>query len=105
MFISFFLIKTTIDTAFEPGELYSIGLRIFVNYFQIIYLCFQYKLQWPSQIQKLAFFKDSRSNSESPSPYYIFSFKCLLHLSDYYVSEKEMFFGRTYFMIMLPIIL
>ena len=100
--VSYYLIKTTVDAAFELDELYSIGLRIFINYFQIIYLCFQYKIQWPSEIQEIAFFKKSDPTKESPSPYYFFSFKCLLNN---HFNEQDMFFVRTYFMMFLPILL
>ena len=104
--VSYYLITTTVDAAFEPDELYSIGLRIFVNYFQIIYLCFQYKLQWPPEIKKISILNASSSTtSQVPSPYYFFSFKCLLHLSHINISEQEIFYGRTYFMILLPILL
>ena len=98
-FIAYYLIKTTISSAFIAQEMYSMGIKIFVNYFQIIYLCLQYKLKWPEQVKGLT---SSNNDGDDNSSGYFFSLKCLLDLD---ITEKELFYFRTYFMVLMPIFL
>lgn len=98
-FISYYLIKTTISSAFIAQEMYSMGIKIFVNYFQIIYLCLQYKLKWPEEVKGLT---SSSNKGDDSSSGYFFSLKCLLDLD---VTEKDLFYFRTYFMNLMPIFL
>ncbi|OMJ70693.1 hypothetical protein SteCoe_31281 [Stentor coeruleus] len=94
------LIKCTITTNFTPEELYSIGLKIIINYIQVILLCLQYRISWPSQVQNLRSGKASKDNESSTSEYF-YSFKCLWNRS---LPEDELYYYRIYFVIVLPII-
>ncbi|OMJ69726.1 hypothetical protein SteCoe_32468 [Stentor coeruleus] len=94
------LIKCTIATNFTPEELYSIGLKIIINYIQIILLCLQYKIGWPSQVQKLRS-KETDKENESSSSDYFYSFKCLWNPR---LSENDLYYYRIYFVMVLPII-
>ncbi|OMJ72055.1 hypothetical protein SteCoe_29587 [Stentor coeruleus] len=97
------MIKTTISTALEPSELYSICIKIGVNYFQIIYLCFQYKLKWP---EGLSYFNDNKSGKgtdpgSSNISLYV-SIKCLF---DENMSDQEVYYGKVGLMVGVPILL
>ena len=100
-FFAFYLVKTTAESTFQPEELYSIGLRIFMNYCQVIYLCLQYKIGWPETVQNFTNSKSNESGSTGQSAYF-FSLKCLFNPD---LEEIDLFYYRLYFMISAPIIL
>lgn len=100
------MIKTTISTALEPSQLYSICIKIGVNYFQIIYLCFQYKLKWP---EGLNYLNDNKTSNESSSErsgsssiaFYV-SIKCLF---DENMSDQNVYYGKIGLMVGVPLLL
>ena len=97
--ITYYLITTTLTVCFDPGKFHSIGLKIFINYIQVIYLCLQYRITWPSGVKNIA---GSNSNSKANSlKYYYFSIKCLINED---IDENDLFYYRVYFMVCLPVI-
>ena len=100
-FFTFYLVKTTVSSAFESEELYSIALKIFMNYCQVIYLCLQYKIKWPQKVQSLTSSNSGESGSSGVTNYY-FSLKCLINKD---LPEIDLYYYRLYFMAILPVIL
>ena len=97
--ITYYLITTTLSVCFDPAKFHSIGLKIFINYIQVIYLCLQYRITWPSGVQEIA---GSKGGSKANAlKYYYFSIKCLI---DENIKENDLFYYRVYFMVCLPII-
>lgn len=96
-----YLIKTTVVSSFEPSEFYSIAIRIGINYFQVIYLCLQFRITWPSATGEK---NDGNSAGETfkESSNYYFSLQCLIEGLQYH---KDYYYGRVTFMAILPIIL
>ena len=101
---TYYLVKTTVSSTFEPGEMYSITLKIFMNYCQVIYLCLQYKIKWPTSFQGLTSQSSNAPDSESSLTGYYFSIKCLVK-DHYTIPEKNLFYYRLNFVILLPLIL
>ena len=99
-----FLIKTTVDSAFKPEALYSIGLKIFINYLQIIFLCLQYRISWPYTVDTFTSSKPNKESSEMPAVNYFFSLKCLLRGTPAAITEEDLLYVRLYFIIFLPLI-
>ena len=105
---TFYLVKTTVESTFQSEDLYSIGLRIFMNYCQVIYLCLLYKIAWPGEVIGLTSNNGSQnggdgneSGSTGQSAYF-FSFKCLINSN---LEEIDVFYYRVYFMISVRVIL
>jgi hypothetical protein len=102
--VVFILVFSTITTTFQPEELYSIGLRIFVNYVQIIYLCLQYKVKWPTSVQTVTLSGSDNSQDDKQTSNYFFSIKCLAANYGNYISENDMFYYRIYIVVGLPVL-
>lgn len=94
-----YMIKTTVLASFVPSEFYSIAMKIGINYFQVIYLCLQFRISWPSTDGEKNNGNDGSDQIEGKSNYYI-SFQCLFESTyvDYY-------YQRVIFMAMMPIII
>ncbi|OMJ86295.1 hypothetical protein SteCoe_12207 [Stentor coeruleus] len=105
--IAYYMIRTTVSSAFIPEEMYSMGIKIFVNYFQVIYLCLQYKLKWPDKVKSLTATNENDDGGSATANYF-FSLKCLFNNNlddDNKISEEDLFYYRVYFMMVLPILL
>jgi hypothetical protein len=97
--ITYYLITTTLTVCFDPAKFHSVGLKIFINYIQVIYLCLQYRISWPRGIKEIV---GSKSSGKANSlKYYYFSIKCLLNPD---MDENNLFYYRVYFMVSLPVI-
>jgi hypothetical protein len=47
------LVRSSINTAYQPAAMHSIYLKIFANYLQLVLLTTQLSLDWPSFVQEL----------------------------------------------------
>lgn len=74
------LVKSSIKSAFTPKARHSIYIKIFTNYLQLMFLTFQFNLEWPSYVLELASSqKEAATMTES-----VFSVDCFVatHSSD-----------------------
>lgn len=99
--IVYYLITTTLNVCFDSQKFHSVGLKMFVNYFQVIYLCLQYRIQWPSGVSNIMSNNGDSKQSANSLKYYYFSMKCLI---DPNIEEDDLFYYRIYFMVSLPLI-
>ncbi|OMJ86293.1 hypothetical protein SteCoe_12205 [Stentor coeruleus] len=76
--IAYYMIKTTVSSAFIPEEMYSMCIKIFVNCFQVIYLCLQYKFKWPDKVKSLTVTNENDDGGSATANYF-FSLKCLFN--------------------------
>ena len=94
-----FLVKTTLDSAYEPEAVSSIYMKIFTNYTQLTYLTTQFKLKWPKLVVELF----SLQKATASLPEQLFSVDCYLQNSgDSF--EDAVFIGAAV-MSLLPILL
>ena len=96
-----YLIKSTVLAAFMPSEFYAIALRIGINYFQVIYLCLQFKIRWPGTEENEP--EDDGTNVADRTNLY-YSIKCLMEKS-LDVDDKDYLYIKIWFMALLPIII
>lgn len=95
-----YMIKSTVISSFEVSEFYSIAMKIGINYFQVIYLCLQFRISWPSTNGKTEG-NEGSDKLEGGSNLY-FSFKCLFKDFE---DHKSYYYARVTFMAILPIII
>lgn len=95
LIVAILMIKTTVSTALDSSQLYSICLKIGVNYFHIIYLRFQYKFRWPEEFGLL-------SGSDEDDVRFFVSIKCLFNEK---IDDKELFYIKVGLMVSAPILL
>ena len=95
-----YMIKSTVLSSFEPSQFYSIAIKIGINYFQVIYLCLQFRISWPSTDNKTEG-NEGSDNLEGGSHLYI-SFQCLF---ESFENHKSYYYARVAFMAILPIII
>mgnify|MGYP000739300986 CR=1 FL=1 len=94
-----FLVKTTLDAAYEPEALSAIYMKIFTNYTQLAYLTTQFKLKWPELVVEL--FSIQKTTASLPEQ--LFSVDCYLQDSgDSF--ENAVFIGAV-IMSLLPLLL
>ena len=92
------------DSAFQTEKMYSIGLKIFINYLQIIFLCLQYRISWPGQVETVTSSDNNKNSKNTPATNYFFSLKCLLRGTSAAITEEDLLYVRLYFIIFLPLI-
>ena len=93
------LVRSTITSAYSPKALYSIYIKIFTNYIQLLFLTTQFNLQWPSYVSSLF----SAQSSIATASDQIFSTDC------YFLSNgdtfEDIYYNKLVLTSLLPIIM
>lgn len=97
-----YMIKSTVLSSFVPSEFYAIALRIGINYFQVIYLCLQFRINWPGNEENQP---DDDKTDTSKKLTIMYSIKCLLEQITSDIDSKDYFYLKVGFMSLLPIII
>ena len=95
--ISIIIVRTTIVSSFTATAKYSIYLKIFTNYLQLVFLTSEFKLSWPPYVIKLFGVQKSASNPSET----IFSVDCFTG----YTSDDDpeaRFYYKMIFFSLLP---
>ncbi|CAG9325672.1 unnamed protein product [Blepharisma stoltei] len=93
------IVKSTLESAYQPQNVYSVYLKIFTNYVQLVFLTTQFNLQWPDYVTELF---NIQSNTATISSQ-IFSPECFLR--QYGASLENSYYQRIIMLAILPIIL
>ena len=85
-FIAVVLVRSTIKSAYSPSALYSIYIKIFTNYLQLVLLTTKFQLQWPSYVTQLFSVQQSMATASDQ----IFSLDC-------YFTNKGDSYSKIYY--------
>ena len=89
------MVWTTLRSSLGPKAIHSILIKILVNYFQLVFLVTQFKLNWPGPVNDL-FNAQQEAGGATAQAY---SFDCLLQNG----SNENPFFTKLIFMSVLPL--
>ena len=82
------LVKTTIKSSFSKKELYSVYLKIFTNYLQLMSLTSGFNFKWPSYVTKLFNIQEQAVSGTTA----LFSVQCYLHLTGNGSNENSYYY-------------
>ena len=94
------LVKSTLKSAFSPTSLYSIYIKIFTNYLQIILVTTQFNLSWPSYVIQLFSIQKSAATASDQ----IFSIDCYFNKENSN-NIHNVYFYKVIFAALLPFII
>ena len=90
-----YLIYSTMKSANKPKFLHTIYLKILVNYFQLVYLVTQFRLNWPDPVLQLL----HAQNNTGGVAQHIYSIDCFLSNNQ---NSSDVFYIKQIFMAVLP---
>ena len=100
IFLSGVLIKTSIKSAFSPKAMYSIYIKIFTNYVQLMFLTAQFEFNWPTYMLKLL----NAQKLIASSTDYLISIDCYV-ASQHTGNPVDSYYYKLILMALLPIII
>ena len=98
--VAVILVKATIKSAFSPKSLYSIYIKIFTNYLQLVFLTTQFNLNWPNEVITLFSIQKSAATVSDQ----IFSVDCYLSGNNSNGSQESYYYKLVLLSIM-PVII
>ena len=98
-FISVVLVRFTLDSAYSPKALYSIYIKIFINYLQLVLLTTKFELQWPYYVSDIFVVHQFAATASDQ----IFSFDC--YFKDNNSSISQIYYFKIMITALLPIII
>ena len=100
LFFCIILIKTTIKSAFSHKELYSIYIKIFTNYLQLMFLTANFNFNWPSYVLQLFSVQQQAVKGTDT----IFSVDCYLS-SKQHGSSEDSYYYKFILIALLPVMI
>ena len=100
VFVAFIMVRSTLQSAFSPKSLYSIYIKIFTNYLQIVFLTTQFNLDWPSYVIQLFTVQKSAASSSSQ----IFSIDCYF-ANGQDISTEVLYYNKLILSALLPLVI
>ena len=97
VFVAFIMVRSTLQSAFSPKSLYSIYIKIFTNYLQIVFLTTQFNLEWPSYVIQLFTVQKSAATASDQ----IFSLDCYF-TNDKTVDSETLYYNKIILAALLP---
>jgi hypothetical protein len=94
------LVRSSINTAYEPAAMHSIYLKIFANYLQLVLLTTQLNLEWPSFVYELF---SIQKNSGTATDQFL-SVDCYLGDSSDDDAYKNLYFDKLIIIALIPVI-
>jgi hypothetical protein len=94
------LVWSSLHTAYESAAVYSIYLKIFVNYLQLVLLTTQLSLEWPSFVNELF----SIQNSAGTLSDQFLNVDCYLGDSSNDDAYKDLYFDKLKVIALIPVI-
>lgn len=93
------MVKQTLESAYEPQKLYSVYLKIFTNYIQLVFLTTQFNLKWPDYVLEL--FNVQLNTATIINQ--VFSPECFLRQSG--ATSEQAYYQKVIILAILPLIL
>ena len=94
------MVKSTLQSAFSAKSLYSIYIKIFTNYLQIVFLTAQFNLNWPETVIELFSIQKSAATASDQ----IFSLDCYFSESTN-TDTETVYYYKLIIMAILPLII
>jgi hypothetical protein len=94
------LVRSSINTAYEPAAKHSIYLKIFTNYLQLVLLTTQLSLEWPSFVYELF---NIQKNAGTATDQFL-SVDCYLGDSSDDDAYKNLYFDKLKIIALIPVI-
>lgn len=91
-----YLVYGALASAIKPKAVHSIYLKILVNYFQLVFLVTEFRLNWPGPVLKLL----DAQNSTGGVTRQLYSIDCFLAEN---ADSSEIFFQKQVFLALLPL--
>ena len=98
VFICVVLVKSSIKSAFVPKSKYSIYIKIFTNYLQLVFLTAQFNLSWPSYVITLFGIQKSAATATDS----LFSIDCYFADSSD-IGLSDLYYFKMVFYAALPL--
>ena len=99
LFVSVVLVRFTIDSAYSPKAMYSIYIKIFINYLQLVLLTTKFELHWPYYVADLFVILQFAATASDQ----IFSLDC--YFKDNNMSVSQIYYFKIMITALLPIII
>ena len=99
--VSVVLVMSTLKSAYKPKSLYSIYIKIFTNYIQLVYLTTQFNLAWPKIV--LDMFSVQKSTATATEQ--VFSVDCYMGSDEEDEENTGVYFQKIVIMSFLPAVM